>query len=294
MKFYSPKYYKSFKCTADKCTHSCCVGWEIDIDEDTLSLYRALDGGYGEEVKNSISYEDMPHFKLLSDERCPHLDEKGLCRIILSLGEDHLCHICREHPRFYNYAGDRTEVGLGMACEEACRIILSSDDYGVEGGAAPLPETVRIREGIYSLISDTSLPYAARLDTVYSRYGVCPSVISDVRWKNLLSSLEYMDPSHKDAFSCYSSAVVPMQEHEDVLRRALAYFIYRHCTEAFTAEEYRACLGFCLFCERLFASLLYAEKPEADEDIIRIARTLSEEIEYSEDNTDTVKSIFYS
>ena len=180
-----------------------------------------------------------------------------------------------------------------MACEEACRIILSSDDYGVEGGAAPLPETVRIREGIYSLISDTSLPYAARLEAVYSRYGVWPSVISDVRWKNLLSSLEYMDPSHKDAFSCYSSAIVPMPEYEDVLRRALAYFIYRHCTEAFTAEEYRTCLGFCLFCERLFASLLYAEKPEADEDIIRIARTLSEEIEYSEDNTESIKNIFY-
>ena len=31
MKLYAPKYYNEFKCIADKCTHSCCVGWEIDM-----------------------------------------------------------------------------------------------------------------------------------------------------------------------------------------------------------------------------------------------------------------------
>ena len=25
-----PSYYKDFKCIADKCRHSCCIGWEID------------------------------------------------------------------------------------------------------------------------------------------------------------------------------------------------------------------------------------------------------------------------
>ena len=28
---------------------------------------------------------------------------RRLCRIILNLGEDALCDICREHPRFYNF-----------------------------------------------------------------------------------------------------------------------------------------------------------------------------------------------
>ena len=35
MKLYAPEYYKQFQCIADKCTHSCCIGWEIDIDEIT-------------------------------------------------------------------------------------------------------------------------------------------------------------------------------------------------------------------------------------------------------------------
>ena len=41
------------------------------------------------------------------------------------MGEDRLCDICREHPRFYNWFGDYTEVGLGLCCEEAERLLFS-------------------------------------------------------------------------------------------------------------------------------------------------------------------------
>ena len=33
-----PNYYDKFKCIANRCKHSCCIGWEIDIDEDTMEL----------------------------------------------------------------------------------------------------------------------------------------------------------------------------------------------------------------------------------------------------------------
>ncbi len=36
MKLFAPRYYKKFKCSADKCDHSCCVGREIDVDETAL------------------------------------------------------------------------------------------------------------------------------------------------------------------------------------------------------------------------------------------------------------------
>ena len=42
MKLYAPKYYERFKCIADKCSHSCCIGWEIDVDADTLKKYKSL------------------------------------------------------------------------------------------------------------------------------------------------------------------------------------------------------------------------------------------------------------
>ena len=36
MKIIVPDYYKDFKCLAGDCKHSCCIGWEVDIDADTL------------------------------------------------------------------------------------------------------------------------------------------------------------------------------------------------------------------------------------------------------------------
>ena len=39
MKLYAPTYYKNFKCIADACEHSCCIGWEIDIDPEALEKY---------------------------------------------------------------------------------------------------------------------------------------------------------------------------------------------------------------------------------------------------------------
>ena len=64
MTLYAPKYYKDFKCTADKCSHSCCIGWEIDIDPDTQNKYNELTDGYSNVIKNSISSEGAPHFTL--------------------------------------------------------------------------------------------------------------------------------------------------------------------------------------------------------------------------------------
>ena len=129
MKLYAPKYYKQFKCIADKCRHSCCVGWEIDVDPDAMEKYASLSGGYSGKIRASIDVGETPHFRLAENEKCPHLDEHGLCRIISEYGEGFLCDICREHPRFYNDTIHGKEVGIGMSCEEAARIILSSGEY---------------------------------------------------------------------------------------------------------------------------------------------------------------------
>ena len=293
---YAPKYYNEFKCIADKCTHSCCVGWEIDVDCDTLKKYSACEHSYGKEIRNSIDCEDTPHFRLCEGERCPHLDKNGLCNIITHLGEDYLCDICREHPRFYNETPHGMEVGLGMACEEACRIILNSNEYDCfveitssskETEVTSFDPTLE-RAYIYSLLKDYSLSYEDRLKSIYNRYRVSPFALSDDKWREIICSLEYLDESHKELFSSYSSSSSAPKETEKELERALAYFIYRHCSEAYDYGELCAGLGFCLFCERLLCSL--AEK--RPDEILTLARIVSEEIEYSIDNTQRIKEEF--
>ena len=126
MKIYAPDYYKEFSCIADKCKHSCCIGWEIDIDKKSLEIYKSLKNDFGKRlIENIAENEDSSHFILSKNERCPFLNDNNLCDVILNLGENLLCQICSDHPRFRNFFSSRTETGLGLCCEEAARIILS-------------------------------------------------------------------------------------------------------------------------------------------------------------------------
>lgn len=302
MKLYAPEYYKKFTCIADKCTHSCCIGWEIDVDPEALGKYRALEHEYANKLISSIDFSETPHFRLCENERCPHLNGNGLCGIILNLGEGYLCDICREHPRFYNCSPKGLEVGLGMACEEACRLILTSDCYcalaeldheSEEEIAYHRFDTFSLRERIYAVLANRNEPYQKRLERIYDDFSVNPADISDESWGNLISSLEYLDESDKTLFSCYSSELSTPPEHEKFLERALAYFVFRHCTEAEDEYDYCASLGFCLFCERLLASVLKTQGAGELSQIIRFARIVSEELEYSEDNTESIKDVFY-
>ena len=293
MKLFAPRYYREFKCIADKCTHSCCIGWEIDIDDDTFEKYDSLDHKYGESIRESIEISDTPHFILGKNERCPHLSECGLCEIISNVGEEYLCDICREHPRFYNTVKDGYEVGLGMACEEACRIILNSDSYSEfilleENEDEPSIcdfNAQELREQIYSLLSNQQIPYEKRLLQLYEMYNVDPREHSDAEWRSVLSQLEYLDPAHQELFMHYSSALSGGDKNQLYLERALAYFIYRHCTAAEDENDFSARLGFCLFCERLLASV-------CKDDIFTCARIISEELEYSLDNTFAIMDFF--
>lgn len=287
MKLYAPSYYKDFKCIADRCTHSCCIGWEIDIDEETLEKYKKLKNGYGPVIMNSISFEDTPHFKLCENDRCPHLDKKGLCKIILNYGKDHLCQICSEHPRFYNYTSV-AEVGIGMSCEESARIILTWENYDeiTEVGQVDTDTTDfdfdgrALRHEVYEILKNETQDYEKRLEAIYSKYEIDKKC--DSYWLEALDSLEYLDNESKTLFQGYSSKKRPRGK-EKYQERLLAYFIYRHCTEAIDYEDFCQRLSFCLFCEGLFASLI-CDISDLDE-IVNIARIISTEIEYSEENT---------
>ena len=94
---YAPRYYGEFKCIKGECKHSCCIGWEIDVDDVTMKKYASLTGEIGEQIKNSITEGENPHFILSANERCPHLDACGLCRIITAIGVEYLSDICRLH-----------------------------------------------------------------------------------------------------------------------------------------------------------------------------------------------------
>ena len=129
-----PSYYKKFQCIASACTDSCCQGWEIDIDDDTLADYQSVGGAFGERLMSNIALpeagmDEPAHFIQTDQERCPFLNACNLCDIILTLGEKHISRICTHHPRFYDWLIDGEEAGLGLCCEAAAALILEPTGY---------------------------------------------------------------------------------------------------------------------------------------------------------------------
>ena len=279
---FAPRYYTDFACTAGKCTHSCCIGWEIDIDEDTLAYYQSLPKDISEKILKTIKISDTGASFLLSpDKRCKNLDSHGLCRIYKALGHEGLCDICREHPRFYHDT-DRAEAGLGAACEAAAALILSSDAYAdflcIDGDDTALPLTTDFnarveREGLYALLGDRSRPFAARLAALQARYGA-PAALP-------LDRLEYLDEAHRALFLQSQRTAKSITAPEATLERFLAYLIYRHASGTASPADFSRAVRLSLALLELFAVLI----TNAALSPIKAAVTLSEEIEYSEENT---------
>ena len=127
MKLRKPDYFDRFKCIAGACKDSCCIGWEIDVDAECLEEYSNATGELGERLKRCIDWEER-HFILQGkEERCPFLNCENLCDLIIGLGEESLCEICREHPRYYEWYENLTEAGVGLCCEEAARLVLECE-----------------------------------------------------------------------------------------------------------------------------------------------------------------------
>ena len=51
-----PDYFDGFSCLAGACPHSCCIGWEVVLDEDTVRRYQQLPGALGERLRDCLLY----------------------------------------------------------------------------------------------------------------------------------------------------------------------------------------------------------------------------------------------
>lgn len=192
MKEIGPDYLREFHCIAGACKHTCCENWEVDVDEESLGRFLAVP-----EIATHVSTEETPHIRLLPGDRCPFLNPDGLCEMILRYGEEMLCQICRDHPRFRNYWSDRVELGLGLVCEEAGRHILGrktpmklitlSDDGEDEMLPEDEAELLTVREKILNGIQETG-PKARLLE--YLIYRHIPDALYDDRLSGRIRFIE--------------------------------------------------------------------------------------------------------
>lgn len=317
MKIRVPDYFLDFKCIADRCTDSCCEGWEIDIDKVTLEKYRHLDAPIGAEIREKTSHGCFP---LGENGRCAFLDDRGLCRIISELGDGYLCDICREHPRYYGVGRYGIEGGLGLGCEEAARMILSLErmpriveidrevSYCDTDEFASLGDS--FREALLFGLFELDLPVLIGKYLAYA--GIAEDLAFDASTSGkdvTIPKLTYTPPEEDEiekllqcCLDIFSECETLSEEWYEVLKKArevcvgnvlkkdgviralLYYFTHRYVREGIEDMSLASRVLFTL-CSSLTVAAISLVTDAHDKDV-RAAVMFSKNIEYSTDNVD--------
>lgn len=309
MKLIAPEYYTEFKCIADQCKHSCCIGWVIDVDPDTLEYYHTITGPLGERLKKGIDESgETAHFILGEGERCPFLDQTGLCDLITELGEESLCQICTDHPRYRNFYSDRTEIGLGLCCEAAGELILKrqekttlivlEDDGEAEELDVPDESLLTWREQLIAIAQDRNYTIEERAAAILKAAEMPIPEKSLAEWADIYLELERLEETWTDRLQELKSTdisnapALDTPGWETAFEQLLVYFLYRQLPFALDDGEYEGRAAFCVLSYRIIRDLCYVHAvlhgSVALDDLVEIARQYSAEIEYSDENVEAL------
>ncbi len=302
-----PEYYFHFSCVGGRCEHSCCVDWEIDIDEDTYRRFTTQKSTLSERFCRSICTDGDLHFSLGEEGRCPFLNKNNLCDIVLAEGERALPEICREHPRFRNFYDDVTELGVGLCCDEAISLVLDSSrplaffytpheidsmtdlpsltfDLLTPDVLSSLPDPLFFEEK-YEVLS--FLGKTDGISLTLAHFGLSNDTSFDAPF-DALALCEVLNLDFPQFLSHIRADMLSLDKKApDTLARLCAHFFFRHAS------------GECLYDMRtsfllsLFLSLLsHALAEHTDCSLQEATRLVSSEIEYSTENEDILLSSF--
>lgn len=169
--------FDSFKCIADKCPSSCCVGWQIVIDEESLDKYARIEGNFKGKIDRAVDFEEGVFIQ--NNRRCAMLRDDDLCEIHCCLGEESLCYTCKQFPRHEEEFEDIRELSLSMSCPEVARTVVSRTEpyHFVEEENDEIDDfedfdyllytkLVDAREIAYKIVQNRGLPIQKRMDLV--------------------------------------------------------------------------------------------------------------------------------
>ena len=174
MQITKPTFCNEFSCIAGSCPDTCCAGWQIMIDQNSLKKYRHCKGAFRNRLLNDIDWKEhsFRHYQ----KRCAFLNEDNLCDIYSEAGKDMLCDTCRKYPRHIEEFEGLRELSLSLSCPEAARIFLShKEKITFRTVEKETPEEtyddfdyflftalMDTRDYLFSVIQDRSVPCALR------------------------------------------------------------------------------------------------------------------------------------
>lgn len=118
-----PDYYDEFECIAGDCEDTCCAGWQIVIDKESLKKYWNENGDYKKKLHKSIDWMQKT-FRQDKEKRCAFLKADNLCEMYQKLGEKSLCKTCQSYPRHTEEFENVREISLSLSCPVVARMLL--------------------------------------------------------------------------------------------------------------------------------------------------------------------------
>ncbi len=298
MKKFEFNYCKKFSCICSKCTHNCCIGWQIDIDKKSLSRYQELsktDSRFNPDCFNGKTFNLNSKFSL-STGRCPFLDKDNLCHIIKNYGEKTLCKTCKTHPRFKNFFTDRIETGLGLYCEHAGKIILSfkpkmkvilvKDDLKNTKLSAFEKKILSFRKKTLSIAQNRKLSINERLMNLSKLSNINLDKNSLEAWLNVYKKLDKLEINEFsfDMIKQSKTFAPIVQDFEREYEQLLSYLIYRHLSRAIDLLDLRVRLGFVILSFNMINHIFSCQDEKTINSLVEVCRFYSSEIETSDDN----------
>ena len=314
MQIVRPIYYNSFKCIADRCPDTCCAGWDVEIDDNTAKKYLKESGELKESFNKYLATDEDGYVFSLVNGRCPMLNDSNLCKIQLQKGESALCDTCRLFPRYYDDYGDIREVGLGLGCPEATKVLLSPEttvalDKSVESNDRIYNLLSKKREDFFSILENDKFDFKMKLSSVLFSAAEFQSEIDRVDMLGSDSSvdffecvkvfekMEYINDKHRECLLSLSDEKAVYNNSkiycEDLIR-LFKYYLMRYmmtaCFDLDLLTKIKYGVFACIVTERIYDSI-----PRISfEDRVKIITDYSKEIEYSPINLDILDEAMYN
>ena len=273
-----PSFYKAFSCIAGACSHSCCKGWEIDIDSATAGKYLNYGGSLGNELRANISStNDVYSFKLAKNGDCPFLQNNGLCKLILLAGEELLCDICTNHPRFYTFLNDYELAGVGLSCEVSCSLLLDTGslEFAIEGkdGKLGFSELLGLLGIDMEPAQQTFRPGLSQQDALEVLEIMGATEPIDDKWRDDIAAYQQYVQKNPKFLEDYSR-IMPQQTFQNIYQ----YIMYRQLEKL---SDY--CLDDLLIYTDISTEYIFIAAAITG-DLSEAIRRWSEQIEYCPEN----------
>lgn len=252
MKIVKPTFYKTFKCIAGDCPDSCCQGWEVDADSDSLEYYKTLDNSL--EIKKRIDSVlskdefDNTIFTLAPKKRCPFLNDENLCDMHIAIGGEHTPYTCRTFPRFIYDFGATREIGISFSCPVASDMMYNTESFDFETDInSDLPTLNDIdaekyfllykgRAEAYKIAKDKNKSIRERLNDLLDLGVLLQEKLfpydeggDDIAFFDVFKNPELINPEWKEKVENFSlKQVSDTQSNENILM----YFLYKYLMQA--------------------------------------------------------------